>query len=101
MAVLLRDELHVVVTDCGDGTWEWEICRRGEPLSARMRDGPFKSQELGELQQSNLGPDNLLLGGHGVLQSAEAGRFATPTAPRPRLGSRFAVGPGHLRQIKF
>ncbi len=44
MAAPLRDELHVVVTDCGDGTWEWEICRRGEPLPARMRDGPFKSQ---------------------------------------------------------
>jgi hypothetical protein len=46
MATLLRDELHVVVTDCGDGTWEWEICRRGEPLPARMRDGPFKSREV-------------------------------------------------------
>src|SRR6266487_473266 len=23
MAALLRDELHLVVTDCGDGTWEW------------------------------------------------------------------------------
>jgi hypothetical protein len=38
---------------------------------------------LGELQQSNLGTDDLLFGRHGVLQSAEAGRFATPTAPRP------------------
>jgi hypothetical protein len=46
MANLLHDELHVVVTDCGDGTWEWEICRRGEPLPGRMRDGPFKSQEI-------------------------------------------------------
>ena len=46
MSALLRDELHVVVTDCGDGTWEWEICRRGEPLAARMRDGPFKSQKV-------------------------------------------------------
>jgi hypothetical protein len=41
---LLRDELHVVVTDCGNGIWEWEICRRGQPLPARMRDGPFESQ---------------------------------------------------------
>jgi len=40
MATLLR------VTECGDGTWEWEICRQGEPLSVRMRDGPFKSQEV-------------------------------------------------------
>jgi hypothetical protein len=23
-----------------------EICRQGEPLPARMRDGPFKSQEV-------------------------------------------------------
>jgi len=46
MAALLRDEFHVVVTDCGDGTWEWEICRRGEPLAVRMRDGPFKSEEV-------------------------------------------------------
>ena len=33
-------------TYCGDGTWEWEICRRGESLAVRMRDGPFKSQEV-------------------------------------------------------
>ena len=46
MATLLRDELHIVVTECGDGTWEWEICRQGEPLSVRMRDGPFKSEEV-------------------------------------------------------
>jgi hypothetical protein len=46
MAALLRGELHVVVTDCGDGTWEWEICGHGEPLAARMRDGPFKSEEV-------------------------------------------------------
>ena len=46
MAAPLRDELGVVVTDCGDGTWEWEICRQGEPLAARMRDGPFKSEEI-------------------------------------------------------
>jgi hypothetical protein len=46
MAAPLRDELHIIVTDCGDGTWEWEICRRGESLAVRMRDGPFKSQEI-------------------------------------------------------
>jgi hypothetical protein len=44
--VLLRDEFHVVVTDCGDGTWEWEICRQGQPLPVRMRDGPFKSHDV-------------------------------------------------------
>src|SRR5256884_2158041 len=38
---------------------------------------------LGELQQANLGADDLLFSRHGVLQCAEAGRFATPTAPRP------------------
>ena len=41
------------------------------------------AQLLGKLQQSNLGADDLLLSGHGVLQCAEPGRFATPTAPRP------------------
>ena len=46
MAALLHDELHIVVTECGNAIWEWEICRRGEPLAARMRDGPFKSQEV-------------------------------------------------------
>jgi len=46
MAALLHDELHIVVTECGNAIWEWEICRRGEPLSARMRDGPFGSEEV-------------------------------------------------------
>jgi hypothetical protein len=39
---------------------------------------------FGQLEQSNLGTNDLLFGRHdGVLQCAEAGRFATPTAPRP------------------
>jgi hypothetical protein len=38
---------------------------------------------LGKLQQPSLCTNDLLFGRHGVLQSAEAGRFATPTAPRP------------------
>jgi len=38
---------------------------------------------FGKLQQPNFGPDDLLFCRHGVLQSAEAGRFATPTTPRP------------------
>ena len=42
----MRDEFHVVVTECGNGIWEWEICCQGEPLSVRMRDGPFKSEEV-------------------------------------------------------
>ena len=42
----MRDEVHIVVTECGNGIWEWEICRKGEPLlPARMRDGPFRSEE--------------------------------------------------------
>jgi hypothetical protein len=32
------------------------------------------------------GTPNLLFGCHGVLQSAEAGRYATPTSSAPRLG---------------
>jgi hypothetical protein len=46
MAALAPDELEVIVTEYGDGIWEWEICRRGEPLPARMRDGPFKSHDV-------------------------------------------------------
>ncbi len=46
MPPLLHDELYIVVTDCGHGIWEGEICRQGEPLAARMRDGPFKSREI-------------------------------------------------------
>ncbi len=42
---LVRDELHIVVTEYGNGIWEWEICYQGEPLSVRMRDGPFGSEE--------------------------------------------------------
>jgi hypothetical protein len=38
---------------------------------------------LGELQEPDFGTDDLLFGRHGALQSVEAGRFATPTAPRP------------------
>jgi len=36
-----------------------------------------------------------LFGGHGVLQFAEAGRFATPTAPRPASAYDSPWGPGH------
>jgi hypothetical protein len=46
MAALSPDELEVVVTEYGDGIWEWDICRKGEPLPARMRDGPFKSYDV-------------------------------------------------------
>src|SRR5271157_5228302 len=38
---------------------------------------------FGKLKHSNLGADDLLVGRHSVLQCAEAGRFATPTAPHP------------------
>src|SRR5213075_587719 len=56
---------------------------------------------FGEFQQPDLGADDLLLGRHGVLQCAEAGRFATPTAPRPASACDSPWGPGHLCQIKF
>src|SRR5262245_51045170 len=56
---------------------------------------------LGELQQPNLGADDLLFSRHGVLQCAEAGRFATPTAPRPASARDSPWGPGHLCQVKF
>src|SRR5207245_3176711 len=56
---------------------------------------------FGEFQQPDLGANDLLLGRHGVLQCAEAGRFATPTAPRPASACDSPWGPGHLRQIKF
>jgi hypothetical protein len=46
---------------------------------------------FGELQQPDFRPDDLLFGRRGVLQCAEAGRFATDRSA-PRLGSRFAVG---------
>ena len=46
MAALSSDELDVIVTEYGDGIWEWEMCRQGEPLPARMRDGPFKSLDV-------------------------------------------------------
>jgi hypothetical protein len=46
MAALAPYELEVIVTEYGDGIWEWEICRQGEPLPARMRDGPFKSHDV-------------------------------------------------------
>jgi hypothetical protein len=46
MAALPRDEFEVIVTEYGEGIWEWEICHQGEPLPARMRDGPFKSHDV-------------------------------------------------------
>src|SRR5262249_61274957 len=50
---------------------------------------------LGELQQANLGADDLLFSRHGVLQCAQAGRFATPTAPRPAPAPHSPSGPAH------
>src|ERR1700731_2647310 len=38
---------------------------------------------LGKLQEPDLGADDLLFGGHGVLPFAEAGRCAPPTARAP------------------
>src|SRR5262249_34147756 len=56
---------------------------------------------LGELQQANLGADDLLFSRHGVLQCAEARRFATRPAPRPASARDSPWGPGHLCQVKF
>jgi hypothetical protein len=50
---------------------------------------------FGELQQSNLGTDDLLFGRYGVLQTPKRGA-SRPSAPRPaRLAIRHEVRP-HL-----
>src|SRR5262249_23898385 len=51
---------------------------------------------LGELQQANLGADDLLFSRHGVLQSAEAGRFTTPTASRPTQWQEWSARIGRV-----
>src|SRR5215475_5514246 len=56
---------------------------------------------LGELQKPDLGADDLLFSGHGVLQSAEAGRFATPTAPRPASACDSPGDQDTMCQVKF
>jgi hypothetical protein len=61
----------------------------------------YIAELIGELQQSDLGADDLLLSGHGVLQIAEAGRFATPTAPRPTSACDSPWGQDTICQIKF
>jgi hypothetical protein len=56
---------------------------------------------VGKLQQSDFRADDLLFGGHGgVLQSAEAGRFATPTTPRPVSAIALPWGQHTTCQIK-
>jgi hypothetical protein len=35
---------HVVVTERGPSSWEWEICRDGQPLPVPLRDGFYKSK---------------------------------------------------------
>src|SRR6516165_8816934 len=50
---------------------------------------------LGKLQQSNLGTDNFLLGGHGVLQSPRRGASQPRPAPRPASACDSPGGPGH------
>jgi hypothetical protein len=42
------DEYRVVVTRRHVASWEWEIYRNGEPLPARVRDGPYKSVRTAE-----------------------------------------------------
>jgi hypothetical protein len=53
---------------------------------------------LGKLQ--DLGADDLLFGGHGVLQFAETGPYATPTAPRPASATVVRGGQNTTCQIK-
>src|ERR1700724_758850 len=55
---------------------------------------------LGKLQEPDLGADDLLFGGHGVLPFAEAGRYATPTAPRPASTTVVRGGQNTTCQIK-
>jgi hypothetical protein len=39
---------HVVVTQRHVALWDWEIYRNGEPLPARVWDGPYKSVRTAE-----------------------------------------------------
>src|SRR6476620_2448382 len=68
--------LKADVSGAGEG---WSDSRIIEALDA----SPSIAELPGEFQQSDLGADNLLFSRHGLLQCAEAGRFVTPTAPRP------------------
>src|SRR5262249_35417714 len=60
---------------------------RGRPAACMLRGG-------------HRAGDDLLFSRHGVLQCAEAGRFAPPTAPRPASARDSPWGPGHLCQVK-
>jgi hypothetical protein len=40
---------HVVVTQLGPFSWEWELYRDGEPLPVRLRDGSYKSARTTEV----------------------------------------------------
>jgi hypothetical protein len=50
---------------------------------------------LGKLQQPDFGTDDLLFGGHGCSPIRRGGALRNPDHSAPRLGYRFAVGPGH------
>jgi hypothetical protein len=39
---------HVVVTQRGPASWEWEIYRNGEPLPLRVREGSYRSKRTTE-----------------------------------------------------
>ena len=50
---------------------------------------------LGELQEPNLGADDLLFGRHVVSSIRRGGALRHPDRSAPRLGLQFAVGSGH------
>ena len=66
-----RNEYSVATRRHADGIaeWEWEIIRNGEPLGARMRGGPHKSQ-AGALQEGTAALKELL----GLLRRERAAR---------------------------
>jgi hypothetical protein len=43
------DKVHLVVTQRRVALWEREIYRNGEPLPARVRDGPSKTARAAEV----------------------------------------------------
>lgn len=42
------EEYHVVVTQRGVQSWEWEIYRSGKPLPVPLRDGNYKAKNTTE-----------------------------------------------------
>jgi hypothetical protein len=40
-----RPSYRVIATKNGPLDWQWEILRDNRPLSIRLREGPFRSEE--------------------------------------------------------